>query len=547
MPWVAPKEYFDMYATVSDTELMREPKLTQGEDFWTKEATSASRVNRQEIKTYSGQSSVSTVERIRAYLACVSFIDDQIGRFMAGFRSTPASTQNNTMLVFWSDHGFHFDFYGLWGKWTLYDSAVRIPMAIVPPVNSRLLATAGSTVKAPVEAIDIVPTVLDLCGIVPAVGFSGTSLVPLLIKPHGFVKAAAISQLPSYDRGTRSMGYSIRTMNYRMIIYTSTFDQNERDQVQYDVTRYRRQSAELYNLSQTGLEQVNVFEEPEYAGVVAEMLKLYTCRQDLDWSCLENTRPFDMSLSTISPTSNSPSPIPSSKETSQPSPQPNISPSSQETPLPTFQPVLQPVATPSSAPSDDNTGSLTAGPTGKPSRDNQGPTQSPTPAQERFDTGTLVQKFFRFDLEKENEALYIPPAFQELGIQEGTWDKDLRTLLFAHNKTCNPVNAIEIKELIVHSIGVADVVAFCEQADIAVRFPDLDSGNAANREGNATDDSTLVIIVILSLLGVFMLVIGAVLVGKRATICAAKEPLPALSKEASGTEPEAFKQSPAIH
>ena len=509
-----------------DEAILRLPALTVGDQFWTKQASLASKPNWKEISSYSGQSSVSTADRVRAYLACVSFIDDQIGRFMSGFRNMPPAVQNNSLLILWSDHGFHFDFYGVWGKWTLYESSTRIPLAIVPPISSTLKVAKGSKVKAPVESIDIVPTVLDLCGITSSIKFSGTSLVPLMTNPSGYVKAAAISQMPSFDKGTRSMGYSIRTMNYRMIVYTTQFDQNERESVQYDSSKTRNKYTELYNLSSAGLEQVNVYGQPAYEHIADEIFKLFSCREDLHWSCLLESSPFDFVTNSVppstgSPATNSPTALPSppslaaAPTTAAPlTGHPSLADASQAPTGATARPSVVQLVEPTKAPSMIRSETPSRRPSVSPILRMDEGSFVPTSAPRGSDIGQQLEKHFQFDMDEDLHDLHIPESFRRIGILRGTWYKERSSLAFTGNQTCAASEHVQVKDLMAAVVGDETFVVSCIDSALNVRFPDLAIAGKSkvNTGGN---DAVIAAIVILTLLAVALLLVGIAIFRKR--------------------------------
>jgi arylsulfatase A-like enzyme len=119
---------------------------------------------------------------VAAYLACVHYVDAQIGRLLDALESTPHA--NNTLIVLWGDHGWHLGEKQHWGKWTGWERATRVPLAIVPPKRDGAKFAAGKTTRQPVSLIDLYPTILDVCGVpAPAGGLDGKSLVPLLRQP----------------------------------------------------------------------------------------------------------------------------------------------------------------------------------------------------------------------------------------------------------------------------------------------------------------------------------------------------------------------------
>jgi iduronate 2-sulfatase len=186
---------------------------------------------------------------IHGYMACVSFIDAQLGKVLDaledpnGDGSNADSISDNTIVILFGDHGFHLGDHGaFWAKHSNYEISTRVPFIIRSPGMSAL-GTGGTTTNAPVELVDVFPTLLDLCSLpVPDETTSvtnditryqileGTTLLPLLEDSEQPWKSVAFSQYQRYisykssydsDRPLSSagpgkgMGYSIRTDRYR--------------------------------------------------------------------------------------------------------------------------------------------------------------------------------------------------------------------------------------------------------------------------------------------------------------------------------------------
>lgn len=128
-----------------------------------------------------------------AYLACVSYVDAQIGRMIAALEE--AGIRDNTIIVVWGDHGWHLGDMGIWGKATNYEIATRVPLMIWTPGMPG--KNRGRKTDALVELVDLYPTLCDLAGISLPAHLEGRSFKPLLADPDRPWKKAAFSLFPN--------------------------------------------------------------------------------------------------------------------------------------------------------------------------------------------------------------------------------------------------------------------------------------------------------------------------------------------------------------
>ena len=115
---------------------------------------------------------------------------------------------NNTIIVLWSDHGFHVGEKENWEKFVLYEKATHIPYIFVAPGFRK-----GQVSYRPVSLIDLYPTLVELCGLPKPDHLEGESLVPLLQNP----KAKRNPAIITYGRGN----HAIRSDRYRYIRYVN--------------------------------------------------------------------------------------------------------------------------------------------------------------------------------------------------------------------------------------------------------------------------------------------------------------------------------------
>ncbi len=163
---------------------------------------------------------------VQAYLASVTFADHCLGQVLDALEASPHA--DNTIIVLFSDHGFHLGEKQRWAKRTLWEDGTRVPMIISAPG----FVAAQSTIR-PTELIDIFPTLLDLCDLPADPEQEGQSLVPLMREPDRNWPHPAIT---SFGPGN----YGIRTTYHRYIQY------HDGSQELYD---HRSDPHEWYNLA----------------------------------------------------------------------------------------------------------------------------------------------------------------------------------------------------------------------------------------------------------------------------------------------------------
>ena len=141
---------------------------------------------------------------VAAYLACVKFVDDQLGRVIDAL---DASThRDDTWIVVLSDHGYHLGEKEHWGKFTPWSESTRVPLLIVPPRGSSSADWARSkNVTAPVSLIDLYPTLVEMCEInSPNHDLDGRSLTPFLT-PAADAETNDRFAVTSVGRGTQTV------------------------------------------------------------------------------------------------------------------------------------------------------------------------------------------------------------------------------------------------------------------------------------------------------------------------------------------------------
>ncbi len=177
---------------------------------------------------------------IRSYLASTTFMDGQIGRVLDAVDASEAAT--NTVIVLWSDHGWHLGEKGITGKNSLWERSTRVPLIFAGPKIVR-----GEKCKQPVELLDIYPTLVELCGLPQKSGIEGHSLLPQLKNADTKRRWPAIT--------THNIGnHTIRTDRWRYI-------------------RYANGTEELYDMQTDPNEWTNIATEPKSKKIIHDLAK----------------------------------------------------------------------------------------------------------------------------------------------------------------------------------------------------------------------------------------------------------------------------------
>jgi arylsulfatase A-like enzyme len=132
---------------------------------------------------------------VHAYLACVRWTDEQIGRVLDALDASPHA--DNTIIVLFADHGYHLGEKARWSKFSLWERTSHVPFIISVPGGSK-----GRSAR-PVELLSIYPTLIDLCGLAANGDLEGASLRPLLKDPNGPWEHVAVTTLGQGNHALR--------------------------------------------------------------------------------------------------------------------------------------------------------------------------------------------------------------------------------------------------------------------------------------------------------------------------------------------------------
>jgi arylsulfatase A-like enzyme len=201
VPWYVPQKWFDLI----DVESLETPPYLKDDLM---DAPPISRIIHEMPPTPTTEWLIEQdywKEVIQAYLACVAFVDYQLGRVLDALESSPYA--ENTIVVLWSDHGYHIGEKNIVAKHTLYEETSRVPLIIAGP-NIR----PDQSCPRPVGLIDLYPTLVELAGLPANPLNDGRSLVPLLEDPQLAWEHAALTFWGQNNT-------AVRTEKYRYILY----------------------------------------------------------------------------------------------------------------------------------------------------------------------------------------------------------------------------------------------------------------------------------------------------------------------------------------
>lgn len=240
VPYTAPKEYFDLY-TEDDFYI---PSVEEGEmkniPLYGK-AISMGLIPGGDHEKVMGVGEDFPKELVRSYLACISFVDAQIGKVLKALEESPYA--DNTIVVVWSDHGQHLGEKNSWRKMTLWEPSTNVPLIFkLPSAVSK-----GKITNDAVSLLDVYPTLLDLCQLPQNDRLEGQSLMSILNNPE-----------VAHDRNVLTTwmynNHSVRSKDWRYI-------------------KYRDGGEELYNIQSDPLEKKNLIAVEKYKAIKETLQK----------------------------------------------------------------------------------------------------------------------------------------------------------------------------------------------------------------------------------------------------------------------------------
>lgn len=174
-PWFVPKKYFDLFPL----DKIQLPKGYKADDLADLPGAGKSRGPNRYFAHI--QKNKQWKKAVQGYLASIAFSDAMLGRVLDALEKGPNS--KNTIVVLWSDHGWHLGEKEHWQKYTAWRACTRVPLMIRVPKGVTGLpngTVAGLTCDEPVNLVSLYPTLLELCGLPAKDSNKSPSLVPLL-------------------------------------------------------------------------------------------------------------------------------------------------------------------------------------------------------------------------------------------------------------------------------------------------------------------------------------------------------------------------------
>lgn len=201
VPWYVPQQWFDRY---DPGKLRLPPYKADDLDDVPKVALEINDLPMMPSTEWAIKSG-EWPNMVQAYMACITFVDAQVGKLLDALDASPYA--DNTIIVLWSDHGYRVGEKGTFAKHALWEEATHAPLMFAGPGIRQ-----GKKVDAPVELLSIYPTLLDLAGLPPNNRNEGRSLAPLLA---GKPQRGEYFALTTYGRNNNS----VRTKDFRYTRY----------------------------------------------------------------------------------------------------------------------------------------------------------------------------------------------------------------------------------------------------------------------------------------------------------------------------------------
>ena len=252
-PWNVPQKWWDLYdpekitlAPYKKNDLEDVPKISRESNILSFMPQTEWAIKNNKLKQVT-----------QSYLASVSFVDHYVGTVLDSLEES--QYKDNTIIILWSDHGYHIGEKGTFQKHSLWQRSTRVPFIISKPG-----ILAGKTHK-PVELLDIYPTLLDMCGLPSNAKNEGQSLKPLIEGSSSHWDKVAITTYRKQLKHCKAT-----KTPYRENPSHGIFDER------YHYIMYSDGSEELYDLQKDPNEWSNIASSPEVKPIKKRLNKSFS-------------------------------------------------------------------------------------------------------------------------------------------------------------------------------------------------------------------------------------------------------------------------------
>lgn len=244
-PWFVPKKYFEPFP-LKDIKLPLGYKENDLDDL----PPSGKRIGPNRYFAHI-QNEGQWKKGIQGYLASIHFADAMLGKVLDALEKGPNA--DNTIVVLWSDHGWHLGSKQHWQKFTAWRAVTRVPLMVRFPKNCAPGlpegTTAGSVCNQPVNLLDLFPTLTKLAGVPHKKDNDGRNLIPLLKNPAAPWPHTSLTHL------NKPSSYGMSTKDWRYLHYSNGDE-------------------ELYNIKSDPFEWTNLATSQKHAKKLAELRAL---------------------------------------------------------------------------------------------------------------------------------------------------------------------------------------------------------------------------------------------------------------------------------
>ena len=178
---------------------------------------------------------------VGGYYASVAFMDRMVGQVLNGLKE--AGLEDNTIVIFTSDHGYHLGEHDFWAKVSLHDESAAVPLII------RMPGKKPAVCHSLVELLDLYPTLSNLCGLEVPKHLQGKDISKMMTDPAKEVRGAAFS--------VNGKGFLLREQDWAYIAYGKNGQGDE----------------ELFDMKQDPKQFTNLAKDPKHAQIIARFQK----------------------------------------------------------------------------------------------------------------------------------------------------------------------------------------------------------------------------------------------------------------------------------